>query len=579
MTASMRTCPKCGATFGADVLFCHNDGTVLDQSAGHLTGQIIADRYRVISQIGEGGMGKVYLAEHVHMKRKCAVKFLHPDLAGSEGALKRFIREASNASRIDHPNVVTIYDFGEAAGGAVYLAMEFVEGETLRKRIERDTSIPRDVMASIIRQTASALQAAHAMGIVHRDLKPDNIMLITRDGDVRAKVVDFGIAKAKGAEQKVTVTGAIVGTPDYMSPEQLLGNEVDGRADQYALALVAVKMLTGKLPFATTTSIESLTSRLTTNPIPLRALRADIAWPQQLQDVIARALSSDPAQRYASVMDFSRAFDKALGRLGGALAVTVADLPVGMEIIPPTQQRAPKAGRSRWPIAAAATVVVLAGGSFGVWYGGRGTLPSTDTQQLAARVETSPLAAVDSSVRQQADPASVKPAVVIPPTPAPTLFSKTSEPMTVARNQSPNAQPFGKQSLPTAQRDTAPEPAPRPSRDSAVPEPPPAPARPSVPPTLASSEIGSELAAIRPLVVPDAPAASLATAVSRINALLPRAGERSDSIRLLYVRAQAQALQEDLGNACKTLSAALGLAKGSSLESALTRTSAQLNCP
>lgn len=591
MTAAPKTCPKCGTQFGPDVIFCAHDGTVLDQSAGRMTGQIIADRYRVISQLGEGGMGQVYLAEHVHMKRKCAVKFLNPELADNSGALKRFYREAENASRIDHPNVVTIYDFGESAGGSIYLAMEFVEGESLRKRIERDSSMPRDLIASIIRQTASALQAAHAMEIVHRDLKPDNIMLVTRDGDVRVKVVDFGIAKAKGAEQKVTVTGAIVGTPDYMSPEQLTGDDIDGRTDQYALALVAVKMLTGKLPFATTTSIESLTSRLTTNPMPLRALRADISWPTQLQEVIARALSSDPGQRYASVTEFSRAFDKAVGKLSSAMAATVADLPIG-EVVPPTRVREPRPGtgrssRSMWPIAAAVTVLLMAGGASALYFGvGRQSSPSPDTLQLSksqpASATTTPPVTGDSIVRQQANTVAVAPIGGAPVAPNAALFSKGDQ---QGATRSDSAKPESvKEAASNEPRQANVEAArqPAPSRDT-VPSAPTAPVivppSPSAPSTLAASEAAAELSAIRALVVPDAPGASLASAVSRVNAILPRIGERSDSIRLLYVRAQAQALQEDLGNACKTLSVALGLAKGSSLEAALTRTSAQLNCP
>src|SRR5207247_2216086 len=155
-----------------------------------------------------------------------------------------------------------------AQKGSVYLAMEFVEGESLRKRIERDGALARDLVSSVVRQTASALEAAHELGIVHRDLKPDNIMLIAREHGVRIKVVDFGIAKAKGDDQKVTVTGVIVGTPDYMSPEQLTAAEADGRSDQYSLALVAVKMLTGKLPFAAATGIESITSKLVSAPMP-----------------------------------------------------------------------------------------------------------------------------------------------------------------------------------------------------------------------------------------------------------------------------------------------------------------------
>lgn len=265
-------------------------------------------------------MGQVYLAEHIHMRRRCAVKFLHPDLAGTESALQRFLREAENASRIVHPNVVTLYDFGESDAGGVYLAMEYIEGESLRAMIEREKVLPLDVVVAVVRQTASALQAAHGLQIVHRDLKPDNIMVHRHDGDIRVKVVDFGLAKALGKGQTVTMTGVIVGTPDYMSPEQVLADRVDSRSDQYALALVAVKMLTGRLPFAAATSIASLSSRLITEPAPLRELRSDITWPGNLQDVITKALSAEPAQRYPSVADFARAFRDALPVAGAAIS-------------------------------------------------------------------------------------------------------------------------------------------------------------------------------------------------------------------------------------------------------------------
>ena len=164
-------------------------------------------------------------------------------------AITRFNREASNASRISHPNVAAVYDFGETSDGLIYLAMEFVDGPSLTTLIERHGALPPLRAADIVRQAADALAVAHDMGIVHRDLKPDNIMIAkTRDGSDLVKVVDFGIAKAAGNDaQKVTKTGLVVGTPEYMSPEQLAGDKLDGRSDIYSLGLVAFNMLTGAL--------------------------------------------------------------------------------------------------------------------------------------------------------------------------------------------------------------------------------------------------------------------------------------------------------------------------------------------
>ena len=593
---SQRTCPTCGAVYGADVIFCRNDGTILDQSAGSLTGKIIADRYRIIARIGEGGMGQVYLAEHVHMKRKCAIKFLNPDLAGNEGAVKRFYREAENASRIDHPSVVTVYDFGQTTDGGIYLAMEYVEGESLQKRVERDSAMPVDLIASIVRQTASALGAAHAMGIVHRDLKPDNIMLLERDGDIRVKVVDFGIAKARGAEQKVTMTGAIVGTPDYMSPEQLLSGEVDGGADQYALALVAVKMLTGKLPFAATTSIESMTSRLTTAPMPLRALRAEVAWPQPLQDVIARALATEPAQRYASITDFSRAFDKTIGGISAAVAKTVTELHLDQSIIPPTRvSPSPNAlPARRWPVAAAAIVILVAGGSAGLWLAGKDRVPGLDTASPATPPPQ--VAAADSTTIQLQANLDPPPAVA---SSAPAaggqgaeLLSRESR-QAVPRNDPPaDSTPAVPPAVraparTTADKDTLrPIAAPaagatkqiqRPPADTPV-------QRDTAAPTdtagllLGPRQVQAAYTMLRGVVTPDAPAEALVRVKRRIDLLLPRMAERTDSVRFFGLRAQSQAFSGDIPGACASLDTAATLAKSTSLEAALTRAATRLNC-
>ena len=274
--AVTKTCPQCGNEYPFEQRFCPNDGTTLrgKNVAGDLVGTIIADRYHVVKKLGEGGMGQVYLAEHVKMGRKSAVKVMNPGMTQDPDAISRFNREASNASRINHANVAAIYDFGETPDGIIYLAMEYVEGDALTKVIETHGALPPRRAGDIMRQSGEALAAAHDLGIVHRDLKPDNIMITRgRDGADLVKIVDFGIAKAGNAEnQKVTKTGLVVGTPEYMSPEQLAGDSLDGRSDIYSLALVGFNMLTGKLPFPSETVQESMIMRLTDRPrFPPRA--------------------------------------------------------------------------------------------------------------------------------------------------------------------------------------------------------------------------------------------------------------------------------------------------------------------
>jgi serine/threonine-protein kinase len=254
-------------------------------------------------------MGAVYLGEHVKMGRRSAIKVMTQSLAHDPDAIARFNREAANAARINHPNVCAIYDFGETKDGLIYLAMEYIEGESLSDLLEREGALPPHRAAHIFQQAADALQAAHDLGIVHRDLKPDNIMITQgRGGTDVVKVVDFGIAKAMTGEegQKVTKTGLVVGTPEYMSPEQLAGDKLDGRSDLYSLALVLYRMLTGTLPFQADSAQEVMIKRLTDEPLPLNQARPGVAFPARLQAVMDRALQRMPSERYASATDLAR---------------------------------------------------------------------------------------------------------------------------------------------------------------------------------------------------------------------------------------------------------------------------------
>jgi len=308
--SDQKICPTCGTEYPLSERFCPRDGTALRSASASadLMGTVVADRYHILKKLGEGGMGQVYLAEHVKMGRKSALKVMNPGMNQDADAIARFNREASNASRLNHPNICAIYDFGETPDGLIYLAMEFIEGQSLTSLVEQSGALPPARAAAIIHQSADALQVAHDAGIVHRDLKPDNIMIAkNRDGSDLAKVVDFGIAKAHSSDaQKVTKTGMVVGTPEYMSPEQLSGDKLDGRSDIYSLALVAFNCLTGTLPFPSDSAQEAMIARLIEAPKTLAEMKPDVAWPAEVQAVMDKALARDANERYQSAAQFGR---------------------------------------------------------------------------------------------------------------------------------------------------------------------------------------------------------------------------------------------------------------------------------
>ena len=360
-----KICPTCGSEYPANERFCPRDGTALRSQGGgtDLVGSIIAERYHVLKKLGEGGMGQVYLAEHVKMGRKSAVKVMNPGMVNDADAISRFNREAANASRINHPNVAGIYDFGETSEGLIYLAMEFIEGESLTSLVEKSGALAPARAAEITRQAAEGLQVAHDMGIVHRDLKPDNIMIAkNRDGSDCVKVVDFGIAKAAGAEnQKVTKTGLVVGTPEYMSPEQLAGDKLDGRSDVYSLALVAFNMFTGKLPFVGESAQESMIMRLTDDPKSLADMKPDTSWPAEVQEVMAKALKRKAGERYQNASKFGVALWQAVERMpknAGSLAGTavLGAATALMPALPPTRI---EASTPAAPVALAPTAALM----------------------------------------------------------------------------------------------------------------------------------------------------------------------------------------------------------------------------
>ena len=413
--SALKTCPQCGSEYELDVMFCPRDGSTLRAPAGSsLVGTIVADRYHILRKLGEGGMGQVYLAEHVKMGRKSAIKVMNPGMSTDTDAIGRFNREAANASRISQNNVAAIYDFGETPDGLIYLAMEYVDGEPLTALMEREGVLAPARAADITRQVAEALDAAHDMGIVHRDLKPDNIMLARqRDGSDLVKVVDFGIAKAQGGDgQKVTKTGLVVGTPEYMSPEQLAGDALDGRSDTYTLGLVAFHLLTGKLPFPSDTIQESMIMRLTDRPRTLAEMRPDASWPQPVQDAFDRVLQRKAEDRYQRSSQFATALSAAVRGMQsanagvGAGATAALAQPLG-GTVPPTRVRdgagggaAPARKKSALvPVGAGAGVLVAAAA---VWFflGAHRATPAGAADSTRATVQQTPLRDTQSTAQQ-----------------------------------------------------------------------------------------------------------------------------------------------------------------------------------
>jgi hypothetical protein len=278
----------------------------------------LAGRYSLERELGRGGMGIVYLAREVRLERPVAIKLLPPPLAGQAPLRERFLREARMAARLSHPNIIPIFTVDEA-GGFVFFAMAYVEGETLARRIETRGPMPPAEATRLLREVAWALAYAHAQGIVHRDVKPENILL--EQGTGRAMVADFGIARLAQASGS-TGMGEVLGTPEFMSPEQIAGESVDGRSDLYALGVVGFYILSAQLPFHAGTAAGVMTQQLTKPAQPVASLAPGV--PQAVGKAIDRCLAKDPAARFASGEELAEAL--------GATLVPAADTPVPVRV-------------------------------------------------------------------------------------------------------------------------------------------------------------------------------------------------------------------------------------------------------
>ncbi|MBZ0236209.1 MAG: protein kinase, partial [Deltaproteobacteria bacterium] len=347
-------CPRCRASYNEQQRFCSECGadmlraSALDLAAvrervdGEASGatarpdrritasnqawlgKLVDGRYRVIEVVGRGGMGVVYKVEHVRMGKIAAMKVLHRDLADDAEVVSRFEREATAVSRLQHPNTVQVFDFGTASG-ALYLVMEHVRGQDLAHIVDRDGPLPFARAAPLLVQILGALAEAHELGIVHRDLKPENIIITrTTGGRDFAKVLDFGLAKViePGRDPDLSDHGQIVGTPYFMAPEQIRGEDIDARTDLYALGALMYRVLTGEYPHVAKSAVGVLTKHLTAEvEAPSTRARSQGVAPD-VDDIVLRAMAKDPAERFQNATAMVAAIEAAYGELvgDGALA-------------------------------------------------------------------------------------------------------------------------------------------------------------------------------------------------------------------------------------------------------------------
>jgi tRNA A-37 threonylcarbamoyl transferase component Bud32 len=301
-------------------------------------GQVLDETYRIIRRIGEGGMGEVYEVAHARLAGRYAVKLLQKEVAEDPGLLARFQREAEVTSSLRHPNIVQVVDFRRLPAGTSYIVMEYLDGADLAAEIRRVGALPLDRVRRLVEQIATGLAAAHEQGIVHRDLKPANLFLIVLPGSRRelVKIVDFGISKVRAADTQLTRTATVMGTPQYMAPEQALGqsDRIDARSDQFALATITYEMVAGRCAFAGDTIPTVLYQLVHVEPPPLSVAGHPVH--PAIDAVVRRGLAKQPEARFPSVLEFAHAFDAAVaealagGARSGAVASTMAAAPTAL---------------------------------------------------------------------------------------------------------------------------------------------------------------------------------------------------------------------------------------------------------
>lgn len=336
----MKLCLICNFQTAQDEQeLCPRDGSAMVTVGDDpLLGLVVEGRYRIESAIGQGSAGTVYKAVQELIGREVAIKVLHDYLVGDDEFIKRFTQEAKASSRLTHPNIITIYDFGVIPkGGRPYIAMDLLKGTPLSELIIERNHLSAEEALPIFKQVGSALAEAHRQGVVHRDVKPENIVLVERSGQTLFPiVVDFGIARLVQEESdiaRITRSGTVCGSPTYMSPEQCTSSKVDHRSDQYSLGVVMYETLTGEVPFLSDELVKVMAMHLSEPPKRLNQVRPDLQFSEKLEEVVYRCLSKNPDYRYRDMDELAAALDDAMRKPEKPL-VAVPTSTVSREVTP-----------------------------------------------------------------------------------------------------------------------------------------------------------------------------------------------------------------------------------------------------
>jgi tRNA A-37 threonylcarbamoyl transferase component Bud32 len=436
----MRECPECRNAIDDAARFCPHCGSAAAAAASApedpWIGRVVNGKFRIEELVGQGGMGRVYRARHLTLDRPVVLKMLHRTFSSDPQISQRFQREARAASRLNHPNSIAVLDFGEAEDGTLFMAMEYLAGKDLARLVAEEFPLGEARVVRIGAQILSALSEAHAQGVVHRDLKPENVMVEPRRAEPDSvKVLDFGIAKitAPGAnEPKLTQAGLVCGTPEYMSPEQARGADIDLRSDLYSMGVILYQMATGELPFASDTPVGFLTKHLSEVPVPARQRNPQVEVSAALDQVIAKALEKDPAKRFQSADEMRAALLECAPAAPPVRAAAAAE---------------PRRSRKLFWAFGAAMAIAVAGGGTVVLLARKGAEERARQPSAVA-----PAREVGSTASAAATPAPTSTA-----TPTPTATPAATEPPTPTATPAPAPDPASAQaSAAPAERPSAP---------------------------------------------------------------------------------------------------------------------------
>jgi len=439
-TQVRKICMACSREFAGAGGVCPHDGNALVAlPQDPYIGRRIADKYQVLSVLGTGGMGIVYLARHETMQSNVAIKMLRAQFVGDSSSVKRFNHEAIATRRLSHPNVITTYDHGLTPQGQPYIVMEVLQGKSLADEIKKLKQISVDRVIHIFSQACDAIEHAHKQGILHRDLKPGNIMLIDFNEDPDfVKVVDFGVAKfmptpqAANVEiQSLTQAGEVCGSPVYMSPEQCLGQDLDRRADVYSMGVVLYEALTGKLPLLGKNMMETMSKHINLAPPSFKEVRPDLYIPEKIEQAVMRALSKQPDARQPNMAMLKQELQFAVPRPGQN--VSLRTIATGA-VLPPAEEAEKKPAWLIPAIAAGASAIIVGGaawffighkpandnvpmGQGGIVPGGSVSRPAVLPNQKTIQPEQTPAASVNGAGSSQGVITPVSVGDVAPPNP------------------------------------------------------------------------------------------------------------------------------------------------------------------